>query len=463
MFNKFENLRCFNNYDIRGIIGDELTEDIAYRIGLAVAAELNAKSIVVGYDARESSPIFAASVSSAICDSGANVIDIGLAGTEEMYWAVTHFSSCGGIEVTASHNPINYNGMKIVKSNSEPLSKPQLMSIKSYAENGKFQAVNIIGEIQQKKDEAREAYIEKILSFVDTDRLKPLRIVVNGGNGALGPTFDRLTESLSSRGVKTNFEYLNHEPDSSFPNGIPNPLLPEKRAETANLVKETGADFGVAFDGDFDRCFLFDENGFYVDNEYVIALIAAAFCSSEPGSKIIHDAKVIWNIRETVSTSGGKPIISRTGHSFMKHSMRSYDAIYGGELSAHHYFRDFSYCDSGIIPFLLIWQILSSSDKPLSTLILEKQKMYKSSGEINFAVKNIQKCISDVELLYGHKAELVDRTDGLSMEFKNWRFNIRSSNTENLVRLNIEAISASDLIQIKLNEFKKLIETQNLQ
>ncbi|MBT4470413.1 MAG: phosphomannomutase, partial [Rhodobacterales bacterium] len=359
-------LTCFKAYDIRGEININIDEAIAYRIGRSVAQHFNAKSIVVAFDARETSPAFSKSVGLGIMDAGSDLIDIGLSGTEEMYWAVSNFSACAGIVVTASHNPINYNGMKIVKSGSKPLDDDEdFLAIKSLAESQNWTGVKKKGSSLDFSNEARAAYVSKTLSFVDINAFKPLKIVVNSGNGAAGPTFDAIEKRLNNNNTQIEFVRVDHNPDSTFPNGIPNPLLPENHHKTADIVKNVGADFGVAFDGDFDRCFFFDETGEFIPGEYLVGLFASIFLAKEPGSTIVHDPRVIWNTQDIVSQKGGKAEQSKTGHAFIKQTMRKHEAIYGGEMSAHHYFRDFAYCDSGMIPWLLIAELISLKGKSL--------------------------------------------------------------------------------------------------
>ena len=453
-----KNLTCFKAYDVRGKLGEQLNEDIAYRIGRATTQSLKAKTIVVGFDARETSPDLADAVARGICDAGADVLNIGLAGTEEMYAAVTEFDACAGIEVTASHNPIDYNGMKIVGYGSKPLSEQEFGLIKDLAVECNYSQPQHLGAVLDKKEVARAAYVEKVLGFVDCSILRPLKIVINSGNGAAGPTLDTLTEKLIEMGVKTNFVFVHHDPDPTFPNGIPNPLLGENRSSTEDAVIKEQADFGVAFDGDFDRCFFFDHKGDFIAGEYVVGLLAEIFLNKEKGATIIHDPRVIWNTIDVAGKNDGKPVASKTGHAFVKATMRKRDAIYGGEMSAHHYFRDFEYCDSGIIPWLLVWEHLSVSNLLISDLISERKNRFPSSGELNFTVPNAAACIERVQNHFASSAASVDRLDGLSMTFDTWRFNLRKSNTEPLVRLNVETRGDDALLNHKINELKLLIQ-----
>jgi phosphomannomutase len=452
-------ITCFKAYDIRGEIGLSIDENIAYRIGRAVAQHFSAKSIVIGFDARQTSPAFAAAASQGARDAGADVLNIGMAGTEEMYWAVTEFGACAGIEVTASHNPINYNGMKIVKSHSRPLDDvSDFQVIKALAGSQNWSSGAESGKELDRSVEARKAYVDRVLSFVDVKALRPLKIVVNSGNGAAGPTFDAIAERLLELGAPLECVRIHHAPDATFPNGIPNPLLPENHAVTADVVKAEGADFGVAFDGDFDRCFFFDETGQFVPGEYVVGLLATIFLEREAGAKIVHDPRVIWNTQDIVAHKGGIAVQSKTGHAFIKQTMRSSTAVYGGEMSAHHYFRDFAYCDSGMIPWLLIAELVSRSGRSLSDWVKDRFAAFPSSGEMNFKVADAGKAIENVLLAYRANAFSIDETDGVSLVFEGWRFNLRRSNTEPLVRLNVESNGKAETIAAYVSAISDLLD-----
>jgi phosphomannomutase len=441
-------LTCFKAYDIRGEIGVNIDEGIAYRIGRAVAQHFSAKSVVIGFDARETSPAFAAAAARGAMDAGADVLDIGMAGTEEMYWAVTEFSACSGIEVTASHNPINYNGMKIVKSASQPLDDAaDFQVIKALASAQDWASPARMGETRDVADAAREKYVDRVLGFVDMATLAPLKIVINSGNGAAGPTVDAIIDRLAAQGAPIEVVRVHHDPDSTFPNGIPNPLLPDNHAASADVVLREGADMGVAFDGDFDRCFFFDGAGRFVPGEYVVGLLASIFLEKEAGAKIVHDPRVIWNTQDIVAHKGGVAIQSKTGHAFIKQTMRAERAIYGGEMSAHHYFRDFAYCDSGMIPWLLIAELVSRSERSLGDWVKDRFAAFPSSGEMNFKVDDAGKAIKNVLSAYRADAFSLDETDGVSLAFNNWRFNLRRSNTEPLVRLNVEGKGEVNALQ----------------
>ena len=455
----YEELTCFKAYDIRGEIDININEAIAYRVGRSVAQHFNSKSIVVGFDARETSPAFAKAVGQGIMDAGSNLIDIGLAGTEEMYWAVSNFSASAGIVVTASHNPINYNGMKIVKSGSRPLDNYEdFKVIKNLAETEKWTKTDNKGSHLDYSDEARSDYVTKVMSFVNRNELKPLKIVINSGNGAAGPTFDVIEKKLNTNYPKIEFVRVDHTPNSTFPNGIPNPLLPENHHKTADIVKNVGADFGVAFDGDFDRCFFFDETGKFVPGEYLVGLLASIFLEKEQGATIVHDPRVIWNTQDIVSQKGGKAEQSKTGHAFIKQTMRKHEAVYGGEMSAHHYFRDFAYCDSGMIPWLLVAELVSIKNQSLGDLVKDRVSSFPSSGEINFKVKDADSSIASVLENYRTQAKTLDKMDGFSLTIDDWRFNLRKSNTEPLVRLNVESKGASINLDEQVKKISKLLK-----
>jgi phosphomannomutase len=451
-------LTCFKAYDIRGEIGVNIDEGIAYRIGRAVAQHFGAKSVVIGFDARETSPAFAAAAARGAMDAGADVLDIGMAGTEEMYWAVTEFSACSGIEVTASHNPINYNGMKIVKSASQPLDDAaDFQVIKALASAQDWASPARMGETRDVADAAREKYVDRVLGFVDMATLAPLKIVINSGNGAAGPTVDAIIDRLAAQGAPIEVVRVHHDPDSTFPNGIPNPLLPENHAATADVVLREGADMGVAFDGDFDRCFFFDGAGRFVPGEYVVGLLASIFLEKEAGAKIVHDPRVIWNTQDIVVHKGGVAIQSKTGHAFIKQTMRAERAIYGGEMSAHHYFRDFAYCDSGMIPWLLIAELVSRSERSLGDWVKDRFAAFPSSGEMNFEVDEAGKAIESVLGAYRADALSINETDGVSLAFDDWRFNLRRSNTEPLIRLNVEGKGEANALETHVSSIAELL------
>lgn len=451
-------LTCFKAYDIRGRLGEELNEGIARRIARAYAEVLGAERVVVGHDPRASSQALVEAVKAGLVDAGVEVLDLGLCGTEEMYHATAYFEADGGIEVTASHNPMDYNGMKMVMAGSAPLNPATDMAqIKALAESGDFAPVKSGGNIRQAKA-ARGAYVRAVLSFVDVTALKPMKILVNAGNGAAGPSFDAISQALSKRGAPLSFICLNHEPDGSFPNGVPNPLLPENQPQTANAVKASGADMGIAWDGDFDRCFLFDHEGRFVPGEYVVGLLAEVFLFKEKAAQIVHDPRIMWNTQEIVNRLGGTPIMARTGHAYLKQSLRDTGAIYGGEMSAHHYFRDFACCDSGMIPWLLIVELMSRRGVTLADLVSERIRAFPSSGEINFQINDVPAAIARVVAAIEPESIGRDDTDGLSLDMGEWRLNLRSSNTEPLLRLNVEARNDTALVAKSVARLRSLIE-----
>ncbi len=439
-------INCFKAYDVRGRLPDELNEDIAYLIGRAYAAFLQPKQVAVGRDIRLTSPAICDAVVRGLTDSGVDVLDIGMGGTEEVYHATFSQGLDGGLMVTASHNPKDYNGIKMVKAESRPISADTgLKDIQALAEAGNFDEAARKGK--RTAVDLRPEYIEHLLGYIDSSALKPLKLVVNAGNGGAGLVVDELAPQLPFEFVK-----VNHEPDGNFPNGIPNPMLEENRDATSSAVTESGADFGIAWDGDFDRCFLFDENGRFIDGYYIVGLLAKAFLDKYPGSKIIYDPRVTWNTIAVVEAAGGIPVQSKSGHAFIKDVMRREDAVYGGEMSAHHYFRDFSYCDSGMIPWLLVAEMVSKTGRPLSTMVDEMMENYPSSGEINRQVADAKATFGKLEEIYKQDCLRIDHTDGLAMEFDNWRFNIRASNTEPVVRLNVESRGDAALVKEKTEE-----------
>jgi len=449
------NLTCFKAYDIRGRLGTELNEEIAYKIGRAYAQYLRPKSVVVGGDVRLTSKSLKEALSNGLRDQGANVIDIGMCGTEEIYFATSHLNVDGGIVVTASHNPIDYNGLKLVREGSRPISGDTgLNEIKRLAEENKFASVDAAQRGQYTEQSTLAAYIEHLMTYVDPAQLKPLKLVVNAGNGAAGHVIDAIERFLPFEFIK-----VHHEPDGTFPNGIPNPLLVDNRAATGDAVIAAGADMGIAWDGDFDRCFLFDERGEFVEGYYIVGLLAEAFLLKNPGAKIIHDPRLTWNTQDIAQVNGGNAIQSKTGHAFIKERMRAEDAVYGGEMSAHHYFRDFFYCDSGMIPWLLVCELLSRKSQTLSSLLEDRIAKFPSPGEINSYIAEPAKAIEKVLVQYSGQALSIDKTDGISLEFADWRFNLRMSNTEPVVRLNVESRADKNLVDIKTKEILALLNS----
>lgn len=443
-------ITCFKAYDIRGRVPDQLNEQIAYRIGRATAMYLKPQTMIVGHDIRLSSPSLCDALSRGLMDGGADVIDIGLCGTEEVYFATSHLKADGGIVVTASHNPQDYNGMKLVREQSRPISGDSgLNDIRALAEAGEFPASKRQGTLSHQ--DTRPAYIQHLLTYIDISVLKPLKLVINAGNGGAGMVADALAGYLP-------FEFIrvHHEADGHFPNGVPNPLLEENRAPSIEAIKAHHADIGIAWDGDFDRCFFFDESGYFIEGYYIVGLLAQSFLERNPDAAIIHDPRLTWNTQAVCEEFGGRAIQCKTGHAFIKERMRLEDAVYGGEMSAHHYFRDFAYCDSGMIPWLLVAEMICKTGKPLSALVAERMAAFPASGEINRTVQDAAALIKSVEVIYSDDALLIDYTDGLSMDFENWRFNLRMSNTEPVVRLNVESRADTALMQQKTAELLSL-------
>ena len=439
-------LSCFKAYDLRGRIPDELNNDLAYRIGRAYARYVQPEKVVVGHDIRLSSPEICDALTEGLLDSGVDVFHIGECGTEEIYFVTAHFAMHGGIVVTASHNPKDYNGMKFVREDSKPISGDTgLKEIERTTELNDFPPVGKRGALR--KLDHRTAYIDHLLGYIDLKTVKPLKIVVNAGNGGAGAIIDLLEKHLPIEFIK-----VHHQSDGRFPNGVPNPLLVENRGTTIRAIENHQADLGIAWDGDFDRCFFFDAQGRSIEGYYIVGLLAESFLKKNVDAKVVHDPRLTWNTIELVETLGGKAVQSKAGHAFMKERMRLEDAVYGGEMSAHHYFRDFSYCDSGMIPWLIVVGMISSQNKTLADLVDERMAAFPASGEINRKIQNANVLISSIEDVYHVDAISVDHTDGLSMEFENWRFNLRMSNTEPVVRLNVESRGDVNLMKEKTAE-----------
>ncbi|MDR3444387.1 MULTISPECIES: phosphomannomutase [unclassified Dyella] len=443
-------LRCFKAYDIRGRVPDELNETLAQRIGFALSNQLGPGPVVLGRDVRLSSPALQAALSEGLRRGGRDVIDIGVGGTEEVYFQTAHLGAAGGVMVTASHNPMDYNGMKLVREGARPISGDSgLFAIRDACEDP-VPDLPLTGN--ERAQDNRSAFVEHLLGYIERDTLKPLTIVVNAGNGGAGLVIDALAPHLPFKFIR-----VHHEPDGNFPNGIPNPLLPECREDTAKAVVQHGADFGVAWDGDFDRCFFFDANGRFIEGYYLVGLLAASMLRKHPGAKIIHDPRLTWNTIEMVKAAGGIPVMSKTGHAFIKERMRAENAVYGGEMSAHHYFRDFAYCDSGMIPWLLIASLVASTGTSLAEMVEDRMAAFPCSGEINFKVEDAKASIARVLDHYASANPVLDHTDGVSADFGHWRFNLRSSNTEPLLRLNVESRGDIALMEQRTAEIADLI------
>ncbi len=451
-------LNCFKAYDIRGKLGEDLDESIAYDIAAAIAEIRQPKEVVLGRDSRESSEALLEALARGFIEHGVDVLDIGMCGTEEVYFATSHLEADLGIEVTASHNPIEYNGMKIVAKGSRPLDPlTEMEAIKARAEIGGFTKAPRQGK--RRSENPRAAYAAKVVSFINPAKLRPLKILVNAGNGTAGPSFDAIDASLKAAGAPLEFVKLDHAPDPSFPNGIPNPILPKNQPRTAAAVRQHGADFGVAWDGDFDRCFFFDAQGAFIDGYYIVGLLTQQALAHQPGAAIIHDPRLIWDTQEVVAQAGGEAIQSRVGHSFIKALMRKTNAAYGGEVSAHHYFRDFMYCDSGMIPWLLIAELISTSGTGLGELVSKRAARFPTTGEQNFVIKDPAAALAHIERELGPEAIEISHADGLSLDFGNWRMSVRPSGTEPLVRLNIESRGDRGLIDAKLTSLTALLKS----
>lgn len=452
-------LTCFKAYDIRGKLGSELNEEIAYKIGRAYGQIYQPKTVVVGCDVRLSSEDLKQATIRGLNDAGVNVLDLGMTGTEEVYFGAFHLDVQGGIEVTASHNPMDYNGMKLVRENARPISADTgLKEIQALAETGTFNEVAEKGTTETYN--ILPEFVDHLMTYIDPAKICPMKLVVNAGNGAAGHVIDAIEVKFKELNVPVEFIKIHHEADGNFPNGIPNPILIENRDSTRDAVIEHAADMGIAWDGDFDRCFLFDEKGQFIEGYYIVGLLAQAFLLKQAGEKIVHDPRLVWNTFDIVEQFKGEAIQSKSGHSFIKEKMREHNAVYGGEMSAHHYFRDFAYCDSGMIPWLLAIAVLSETQQSLSSLVEEMIAKFPCSGEINFKVTDTQATIQKLFDHYADQKPEIDQTDGVSLNFGSWRFNVRASNTEPLLRLNIESRRDQNprLMQDYVNELTQLIQ-----
>lgn len=447
-------LPCFKAYDIRGKVPSELNTDLAYKIGNSLTRFLSAKTIVVGRDVRASGEELRDSLIKGITEAGGCVVDIGLCGTEMVYFATSFLHADGGVMITASHNPPEYNGMKFVREESKPISADTgLKDIEQMCLTGPFPTVSQPGSVST-RDLSKE-YVDHMLKYVVIDKFKPLKVVVNAGNGCAGPIVDMLEPHLPFEFIK-----IHHNPNPTFPNGIPNPLLPENRGSTADAVKSNHAAIGIAWDGDFDRCFFFDELGGFIEGYYIVGFLAHAILKYKPNSKIVYDPRLTWNTIEIVEQNNGVPIKSKSGHAFIKEMMRKEGAVYGGEMSAHHYFKDFFYCDSGMLPWLYVLEIMSETGKPLSLLVKERIEKFPCSGEINRKVDDPDKTIQAIQSHFEPLHPVIDTTDGIGMEFNTWRFNIRKSNTEPVIRLNVESRGDKELMKQKTSEILSIIDRE---
>ena len=447
-----KSLNCFTAYDVRGRVPDELNESVAKRIGQSYAEIIQPNHVVVGNDIRLSSPEIKRGLVSGLRSQGVSVFDIGECGTEEIYFATKYSRLDGGIIVTASHNPMDYNGMKFVREEAKPISgESGLEEIRSLAEANLFSSSKRKGSLNTL--DTSKPYIEHLLSYIDISNLPKYRIVSNPGNGGAGKIIDLLEPRLPFEFIK-----IHHKADGNFPHGVPNPLLLENRLATSQVVKENKANLGIAWDGDFDRCFFFDADGNFIEGYYIVGLLAEAFLEKSPGSAIVHDPRLIWNTIDIVNNFNGKPVQSKTGHAFIKESMRAENAVYGGEMSAHHYFRDFSYCDSGMIPWLLVCGLMASKKKSLAELVKERQKLFPCSGEINRQVSDPEELLEMVQNHFFSEIRKIEHLDGISANCGDWRFNLRTSNTEPVVRLNVESYGDAELMKKKTSELLGIID-----
>ncbi len=447
-----EKISSFKAYDIRGKVPGDLNVDLAYKVGKAIVKYLNAKKVLIGMDVRKSSPELSEALAKGITENGADVYDLGLCGTEMIYFGTPHLNADAGVMITASHNPPEYNGLKFVKKGSVPMGYDSgLSEIEQMVLKGDFEVVGVQNGIFEKIDIMND-FIDNLKQFYDAKKINPFKVVVNAGNGCIGPALDKLEPYIPIKMIK-----VFHEPDSNFPNGVPNPLLPENRQPTIDSLLENKADLGVAWDGDYDRCFFFDEKGNFIEGYYIVGLLAKSILKKNPGEKIVHDPRLTWNTIKEVEAAGGEVVQSVSGHAFIKQKMREVNAIYGGEMSAHHYFRDNYYSDSGIIPFLLILQLMSEENKTLGRLVEEMIAAYPCSGEINTKLENPVAKLDEIKEKYSDGK--MDTLDGVSVEYENWRFNVRLSNTEPLIRLNVESKGDRKLMEEKTQELLNLIRS----
>jgi phosphomannomutase len=446
------NLAAFKAYDVRGRIPDEINAELIYQIGRAYAAFVKPKKVVVGRDIRLTSEEFSQALIRGLTDSGVDVLDIGLCGTEGVYFATFRYQLDGGVMITASHNPPDYNGLKLVRELSKPIGADTgLKDIAAMIQAGNFPPLAVVKGKVEKLDSGKD-YIEHLLGYVNLKTLRKLKVVVDAGNGGAGLAVDKLAPHLP-------FEFIQvrHEPNGNFPQGVPNPMLEENRGPTLDALKKSGADVGIAWDGDYDRCFFYDSKGNFVEGYYIVGLLAESFLAKQPGARIVYDPRLTWNTIDTVKRLGGVPVMSKSGHAYIKQKMREVDGAYGGEMSAHHYFRDFSYCDSGMIPWLLVLERICESGKSLDELVAARIQAFPASGEINRKLPDAKAVLAAAEKKYGAGA-ILDYTDGLSVDHPHWRFNLRASNTEPLVRLNVESRGDEGLMREKTAELLTFLD-----
>ena len=445
---------CFKAYDIRGIYPTSFNEEMACAIGRSLAKLVNAKRIVIGGDIRNSTESIKQSMINSLNAYGIDTIDIGLCGSELVYFASAYLDIDAGIMITASHNPKEYNGLKLVRKNAVPIGIDSgLLDIKDIMLNKQLNDSVTVG--QSSTSDITDAYIDQLLSFVNIDKFKPLKVVSNAGNGCAGYFLDQLEDKLP-----LNFIKLNHEPDGNFPNDVPNPMLAAQKKQISKAILLNKADLGIAWDGDFDRCFFYDEKGQFIDGYYIVGLLSEFFLKhSKKTEAIVYDPRVTWNTENIINNYKANPVLSKSGHSYIKNAIRNNDAIFGGEMSGHYYFRDFYYADTGMVPWLIICEILSQDGATLSKLVEEQINLFPSSGEINLNIKNIKNTLSSIENHYKDSPDLqnIYYLDGVTMEFNDWRFNLRASNTEPLIRLNIETRNNTSLLANKKKEITNFI------
>jgi phosphomannomutase len=444
--------KVFKAYDVRGIYPGELDEEGAYAIGRAYVEEFEPRRIAVGHDMRLSSPSITEAVVRGAAEAGADVVELGLVGTEMVYFAVGELGLDGGIAVTASHNPKEYTGMKIVRRGALPVGGDSgLLDIRARASDpGARHETGRTGTVTQQ--DIWPPFVERVLSFIDVKAVKPLRVVIDAANGMAGVMLPPVLEHLPIDAVRCYFE-----PDGSFPNHEPNPLLPENREFIVRQVTEEQADLGVAFDGDADRCFFVDDTGEFVPGDFVTALLAESILEKEPGAKILYDVRASWAVPETIRRAGGEPLVNRVGHAFFKHRMREEGAVFGGEVSGHYYFRDFSQADSGVVPFLLMLELISKRGEKLSELLRPYRERYFITGELNTPVADVPLKLQELKERFGPEGT-VSHLDGLSVDAAEWHMNVRPSNTEPLLRLNLEALSP-ELMERKRDEVLEVIRS----
>jgi len=442
-------LPAFKAYDVRGKVPSELNPELAYKIGRAYADETGAKTVCVGYDIRLSGPELGAALTRGLNEAGVDVIDLGMVGTEMVYFATAQYGYDGGVMITASHNPPEYNGLKMVRTESRPISGDTgLNEIERRTFEGSWERT---GQGNVEKRDVYADFVQHLLRVVDPKDIKPLNVLADAGNGAAGIALEALLPYLSMNVTRRLFE-----PDGSFPNGVPNPILEEQRAGTEAQLKAGSFDFGVAWDGDYDRCFFFDEKGNFIEGYYIVGLLAQAILATDPNHTIVYDPRLMWNTLDIVEKLGGKAVMCKSGHAFIKEKMRAVDATYGGEMSAHHYFKDHWYCDSGMIPFLLVARLVSQTGRSLGDLVTEMIANYPCSGEVNSTVSDVKTVLDRVEAKYGEGGQIT-KVDGLSIEYPDWRFNLRGSNTEPVIRLNVETRGDDAKMRAKTEELLQVI------